>query len=84
MARDPHRVKPEKFSDQPCPRCGSPERVINPKWLRAVRLAAGLTLRAMATRSHVSVPYLCDIEHGRRNCLPKMAANYETFAGFLR
>lgn len=66
-----------KFTDQPCQRCGAPRRVVSPDWLRAKRLAAGLTLREFAARRGVSAPYISDIEHGRRNCLPAMLAAYE-------
>ena len=34
---------------------------------RADRLAAGLTLRAMAERTGYTASYLCDLELGRRN-----------------
>jgi hypothetical protein len=34
--------------------------------LRAARLAAGISLRALAGRTGISPTYLCDIEQGRR------------------
>ncbi len=73
---------PPKFTHGSCPTCGSPKSVINGAWLRFVRLRAGLTLREFAKRAGVSAPYICDIERNRRNCLPEMRKNYETFAGF--
>lgn len=33
--------------------------------LRAARLAAGLTLRQAAAQSGLSLPYICNLEHGR-------------------
>ena len=56
--------------------------VINGDWLREVRKNAGLTLRDMARRVGVSVPYLCDIELNRRNCLPAMRDAYENLTSF--
>ena len=35
-------------------------------WLKAMRLAAGLTQGDMACMLSVSQPYYCDIENGRR------------------
>lgn len=69
-----------KFRDMPCNRCGAPRVVINGDWLRQRRLSAGVTLREAAKRFGVSAPYLSDIERNRRNCLPKMRANYEGLA----
>lgn len=77
-------MKPPKFLPVPCPSCGAPMAVINGAWLRFVRKNAGLTLRAFATRAGVSAAYICDIEHNRRNCLPDMRGNYETFEGFSK
>jgi DNA-binding XRE family transcriptional regulator len=78
------RSVPAKFTHQACPRCGTPQSRLNGAWLRRVREAAGLTLREFAQRAGVSAAYICDIEHNRRNCLPEMRKNYETFEGFLR
>lgn len=68
---------PAKFKRDSCPRCGSPQTVLNGEWLRARRVAAGLSLRAMAARVGFTAAYLCDIEKNRRNCLPAMRAEYE-------
>jgi transcriptional regulator with XRE-family HTH domain len=50
---------------------------MNPAWLRWKRQRAELTLRAFADKAGVSAPYICDIELGRRTCLPEMRARYE-------
>lgn len=76
--------KPSKFAEQPCSLCGTPRSVVNGEWLRFVRKCAGLTLRQFAKRAGVSPAYICDIEHNRRNCLPEMRAQYETFEDFTR
>lgn len=76
--------KPAKFHPQPCSMCGTPKTVVNGEWLRFVRKRAGLSLRDFAKRAGVSAAYICDIEHNRRNCLPEMRANYETFEDFAR
>lgn len=67
----------EKFTTGECPTCGTPKSIINGKWLRQAREIAGLTLREMARRLEFSVAYLCDVEHNRRNCTPKIRAAYE-------
>jgi len=81
--REKTQKAPPKFIDEPCPRCGSPSRVVNGAWLRFVRKRVGLTLRQFAKRAGVSAPYICDIERNRRNCLPAMREQYEQFEGFL-
>lgn len=67
---------PEKYANN-CPQCGGTGKVLNPTWLRARRIAAGITLREMADRIGYSAPYLCDIELGRRHCTTRVAAAYE-------
>lgn len=68
---------PKKFSEAPCARCGAPERVVNPAWLRAVRLVAGISLRDTAKRLGFTPAYLCDVEKGRRHALPHIVKGYE-------
>jgi transcriptional regulator with XRE-family HTH domain len=41
-----------------------------------MRKAAGLSLRALASRSGFSPSYLCDIEWGRRRATDKVLAAY--------
>lgn len=72
----------EKFKQQPCPHCGTPQSVINGAWLITVRKKAGLTLREFAKRVEKSPAYICDIEHNRRNCLPEMRDAYECLTSF--
>ena len=53
-----------------CPKCGGSGKLADPRdegaAVRRMRLAAGLTLRAVAQRAHLSAAYLCDLELGRR------------------
>ncbi len=67
----------QKFKAEPCSSCGSPLSVVNGAWLRLEREMAGLTLREMARRLEFSAPYICDVEHNRRACSPKIRAAYE-------
>lgn len=75
-------MKVEKFITGACPRCGTPETVLNGAWLRERRKRAGYSLRDFAKRVGVSAAYICDIEHNRRNCLPGMRDAYENVASF--
>jgi len=59
-----------------CSKCGGPTKQISPEWLRARRLASGLTLTALAKRLGLSKAYLCDVELGRRRATPQIAAGY--------
>ena len=68
---------PKRFSEAACPRCGAPERVVNPQWLRAIRRESGVSLRDAAKRLGFTAAYLCDIEKGRRNALPHIVKGYE-------
>ena len=67
----------EKFTVEPCSSCGTPKSVINGRWLRHEREIAGLTLREMARRLGYSAAYLCDVEHSRRHCSPRIREAYE-------
>lgn len=71
-----------KFRDEPCSQCGTPRTVVNGLWLRERRKKAGYSLRDFAKRVGVSAAYICDIEHNRRHCLPKMRDAYENVASF--
>jgi hypothetical protein len=80
MSRRPERAKgpePARFTHGVCSQCGTPRSRMNPAWLRWKRQRAELTLRAFADKAGVSAPYICDIELGRRTCLPEMRARYE-------
>lgn len=70
-------MKVDKFTEEPCPTCGSPRSIINPKWLRTAREAANVAQSDLAKRLGYSAPYLCDIELGRRNCTPRVRKAYE-------
>ena len=67
----------QKHLDEPCHACGKSRAVINGRWLRLEREMAGLTLREMARGLEFSAAYLCDVEHNRRHCSPKILAAYE-------
>lgn len=64
--------------EEPCPRCGSPEQVINGLWLRSKRIKAGITLREFARRLDLSAPYISDIETNRRTVTPAIRKAYES------
>jgi transcriptional regulator with XRE-family HTH domain len=45
--------------------------------LRRAREAAGLSLRELAQRGGLSVPYLSDVELNRRRATPRVIAVYD-------
>jgi transcriptional regulator with XRE-family HTH domain len=58
---------------------GRPFQPVSPNTggvLAALRKQAGLSLRALASRSGFSPSYLCDIEWGRRRATDKVIAAY--------
>lgn len=65
-----------------CPHCGGDGRLVavNPVWLRTVRKTSGVLLRELARKAGFSAAFLCDVEHGRRNCNAKLMALYEELA----
>jgi transcriptional regulator with XRE-family HTH domain len=63
-----------------CPRCGGPESRISGAWLRAQRLAAGVSLRALARALGFSPAYISDIERDHRRCPPRVLSAYERLA----
>lgn len=70
-------MTPAKFTDEPCPRCGTAQKVVNGAWLRHRRQTAGLSLRDMAKRLGLSAPYISDVELKRRHALPHIVKGYE-------
>jgi transcriptional regulator with XRE-family HTH domain len=66
-----------KFTQRPCPTCGTPQRVIDGQWLRTRRKVARIGLREMARRLGFSAPYISDIELNRRNCSAEILKAYE-------
>lgn len=64
-----------------CPRCGSDTTEPDPQSLRAVREAAGLSLGDMARETGLSVPYLSDVERGRRRVTPRITGLYRRLEG---
>jgi hypothetical protein len=71
------RLGVQKFMDEPCVACGTPQKVVNGRWLRLEREIAGMTLREMARHLGYSAAYICDVEHGRRHCSPRIREAYE-------
>lgn len=70
-------MKWEHVTEQ-CPNCHGLgyRRRINGTWLRRVRTARGVSLRATAMALGVSASYLSDVERGRRWISPDMCARY--------
>lgn len=77
MSAAAKRLGIQKFTEDDCPMCGTPRTVINGRWLRIQREMAGMTMREMARQLEFSAAYLCDVEHNRRHCSPKIRAAYE-------
>jgi transcriptional regulator with XRE-family HTH domain len=71
----------KEFDVRACPTCGGDgrTRLVNPDWLRMKRNGAGLTLRDVAKRLHISAVYVCDIELGRRAVPARLHDLYRTF-----
>lgn len=64
-----------------CEHCAGHGRRLNPDWLRKVRVDAGLRQADIAQlMGGVSVPYVSDIENGRRNVNRKAIVAYEAAA----
>lgn len=68
---------PKKYRDEPCSKCGASQTVVDGAWLRALRIVAGYSLRAVAAKLNFSAPYLSDVERGRRAALPHIVKGYE-------
>lgn len=60
-----------------CDKCGGGGRVASHHGLREIRESAGLTLTALAAEIKLSVPYLSDVERGRRNVTRRLAKIYQ-------
>lgn len=65
----------------PCPHCLGKGYIINQSTfggeLREKRIAAGISLRAMAERLDISAAYLSDLERGNRKWAPEFLKGYE-------
>jgi transcriptional regulator with XRE-family HTH domain len=61
-----------------CPTCEGKGSIDNPIFtgqkMRTLREGRGLTLRSMAGKVGISLSYLTDLEHGRRNWSPELIA----------
>ena len=60
-----------------CPTCHQGRLVVNHRWLRLRREAAGILMREFARKVGLSAAYISDIELGRRNCRPEILTQYE-------
>ena len=73
-------MKRSSPSGQPCLRCHGtgiePDPVAIGAAMRKKRLMRGLTMTEVAKRMNFSVPYIFDLEHGRRPWGPKASAKY--------
>jgi transcriptional regulator with XRE-family HTH domain len=49
-----------------CPKCGGSGEIITGDEARQLRQKRGLTLSQVSTKMKISLPYLADLEHGRR------------------
>ena len=72
----PHAAQePEQFLG-PCPTCGGYGRRINPAWLLWKRKRAGVLQKDLARLAGVSGAFVCDVEHGNRNCPAELEKVY--------
>jgi len=64
-----------------CDKCGGTGRIESPvlagSFRRKIRKQYGHSLRAVATQMGVSAAYVSDLELGRRNWSPTVAAQYD-------
>lgn len=51
--------------------------LVNGAWLRARRVAAGVSLRALARQLDFSAAYISDIERNHRGCSHEIQVAYE-------
>lgn len=70
-------MEPQYQEEAPCSRCGALRKKINGPWLRARRLKSGFGLRALARQIDTTPQLLCDIEHNRCACPPRILVAYE-------
>ena len=66
---------------KPCHCCDGTGRELDPVVLggqmRELRTKVGLSLRSMSELLHISAPYLCDLELGRRNWSVPLIEDYK-------
>lgn len=60
----------------PCPYCDGRGKFPKAELLRERRKTLGLTLRQMSERTGMSITYLSDIEHGKRNAKASITKEY--------
>lgn len=60
-----------------CQKCGGTGKQIDHDVLVAKRHASGKTLSAVASKMGISIAYLSDMEHGRRNWSPDLLRRFE-------
>lgn len=68
------------YRSAPCPTCQHPREVVDGGSLRRIREDAGLSLRELAARGGLSVPYLSDVELNRRRATDRVLAVYDSIS----
>lgn len=73
------------MAERPCRRCGGSGVEVDPvetgREMRALREAAGLSLREMARRMGYSVQYISDLERGQREWRAALMQPYRDLSG---
>jgi hypothetical protein len=69
--------KPSKIRASACPSCGGRVYLVNGTWLRAQRVAAGVSVRSFARSLDFSAAYISDIERNHRGCSHEIQVAYE-------
>lgn len=72
------------FANKPCPLCGAESRGFSPAWFRRQRQRNGFTLREVARGMGISLQYLCDLEHERRDWNRTLADLFKTSVSALQ
>lgn len=67
---------PPRYADHKCGHCGETRKTLNGAWLRWRREKAGVGLRELARRNHISAAYISDVERGNRHATPRLEAAY--------
>ena len=59
-----------------CERCGGTGLIARGEHLRKIRIALNLTLKDIAARAKCSIPFVSDVERGRRDAPHRLKAAY--------
>lgn len=68
-----------KFGDR-CDRCFGHGRLVTGVWLRETRLGFGVTLAEISERLSLSIPFLSDVERGKRRPTEIIVDEYDYIA----